>query len=89
MRFVPDHAEAKHPFTLKCFEDFFLLLPARGDSERSWTVTRPQIEAKNYDLKAVNPNRKSTEDMRTPEELLAVIEIKCKEVSEAMATLRK
>jgi type I restriction enzyme M protein len=77
------------PFLLEKFDEFFRLLPTRGDSERSWTVTRPQIEAKNYDLKAVNPNRKSTEDTRTPEELLAVIEAKGIEVSEALAVLRK
>src|SRR5690242_11081063 len=76
------------PFTLKNFDDFFVLLPTRGDSERSWTVTRAQIEAKNYDLKAVNPNRKSTEDTRLPEELLCLIEAKGKEVTEELAALR-
>jgi len=64
------------------------LLPERGDSERSWTVTRQEIEAKNYDLKAVNPNAKSTVDTRTPEELLDLIEAKGREVTEALATLR-
>jgi type I restriction enzyme M protein len=77
------------PFLLEKFEEFFKLLPTRGDSERSWTVMRAQIESKNYDLKAVNPNRKSTEDKRTPDELLAVIETKGKEVSEALAGLRR
>jgi type I restriction enzyme M protein len=76
------------PFTLKHFEDFFRLLPGRAASERSWTVMRQQIEARNYDLKAVNPNRKSTEDTRTPEELLAVIESKGREVAAALAALR-
>jgi type I restriction enzyme M protein len=28
----------KKPLTLEKFEDFFLLLPSRGESERSWTV---------------------------------------------------
>lgn len=79
----------KMPFTLKHFEDFFRLLPNRADSERSWTVPRQQLEAKNYDLKAVNPNRKSTEDTRTPEELLTVIESKGREVAAALAALRK
>ena len=76
------------PFTVDKFEDFFRLLPARGDSERSWTVTRQEIEEKNYDLKAVNPNAKSTEDTRTPEELLDLIEAKGKEVAEALEILR-
>ena len=76
------------PFLLEKFEEFFKLLPTRGDSERSWTVTRQQIEAKNYDLKAVNPNRKTIEDTRTPEELLAFIEAKGREVTGQLAALK-
>jgi type I restriction enzyme M protein len=78
----------KKPFTLDKFEDFFRLLPSRGDSERSWTVTRADIEAKNFDLKAVNPHAKSQEDTRTPEELLDLIEAKGRKVAEALAALR-
>lgn len=78
----------KTPLTLDKFADFFRLLPKRGDSDRSWTVTRKQIEEKGFDLKAVNPNAKSTEDTRTPEELLEVIEAKGEEVAEALAALR-
>src|SRR5206468_1902861 len=72
----------KTPFTLDKFEEFFRLLPTRADSERSWTVSRKAIEEKNYDLKAVNPNAKSTEDTRTPEDLLDLIEAKGREVVE-------
>jgi len=79
----------KTPLKTDRFEDFFRLLPARADSERSWIVTRAQIEANGFDLKAVNPNAKSNEDLRTPEELLDIIEQKGKEVSEALAMLRK
>src|SRR6266513_1202780 len=64
----------KTPLTLDRFEAFFRLLPERGDSERSWTVSRADIEAKGYDLKAVNPYAKGVEDTRTPEELLDLIE---------------
>ena len=39
-----------------------------------------EIQAKNYDLKAVNPNRKMEEDTRTPEELLSIIEAQEKEI---------
>jgi type I restriction enzyme M protein len=78
----------KTPFTLEKFEDFFRLLPSRADSERSWTVPRADIEAKNFDLKAVNPNAKSNEDTRTPEELLDLIEAKGKEIGEALSALR-
>ena len=41
-----------------------------------------------YDLKAVNPNRQSNEDQRTPAELLDIIEAKGREEMEALAVLR-
>jgi len=79
----------RSPLTLAHFEEFFRLLPDRADSEYSWTVKRADIEAKNFDLKAVNPNAKREEDTRTPDELLDFIEAKGKEVAEALAELRK
>jgi type I restriction enzyme M protein len=78
----------KSPLTLDRFEQFFELLPTRGMSERSWTVTRAAIEAKNYDLKAVNPNRKIEVDSRTPAEIMTAIEQRHHEVSDALKTLR-
>ena len=79
----------KLPLTLDRFERFFELLPSRGDSDRSWTVTRAAIEAKNYDLKAVNPNRKVQVDTRTPAEILSAIEQRHLEVAAALKTLRQ
>ena len=78
----------KTPLTLTHFEEFFRLLPTRADSERSWTVSRSEIEARNFDLKAVNPQARSGEDTRTPEELLDLIEARGREVIEALAALR-
>jgi type I restriction enzyme M protein len=46
------------------------------------------IAAAVYDLKAVNPKAKATEDARTPEELIDFIEAKGLEVSEALESLR-
>jgi type I restriction enzyme M protein len=79
----------KLPLTLDRFQSFFDLLPTRGESERSWRVTRAAIEAKNYDLKAVNPNRKAEVDPRTPAEILTAIEQRHQEVSEALKSLRE
>jgi len=78
----------RKPFTLDKFDDFFRLLPTFADSERSWTVTRKEIEDRGFDLKAVNPNRKPVIDTRTPEELLDLIEAKGREVAEALKALR-
>ncbi|MEY3232324.1 MAG: hypothetical protein RL689_2413 [Planctomycetota bacterium] len=46
------------------------------------------IEDAAYDLKAVNPNKKAEVDTRTPAELLDLIEVKGREVAEAVAALR-
>lgn len=78
----------KKPITAKDFEEFFQLLPKGENSLNSWTVTREEIEAKNYDLKAVNPHAKVEEDTRTPEELLDFIATKSKEVEKSLAILR-
>ncbi len=78
----------KQQLTMEHFGEFFKLLPGRASSERSWTVPVEEIKAKNYDLKAVNPNRKQEEDTRTPEELLSLIEAQEKEVLTALAALR-
>ena len=77
----------RQPFTLDRFDEFFQLLPGRKDSERSWSVSAAGLKAKNYDLKAVNPTRKSVEDTRTPEDLLAIIEDKGREIEAAVADL--
>ncbi len=79
----------KKPLSAKDFEEFLQLLPNKGDSEHSWTVDRVAIEAKNYDLKAVNPHAKTPEDTRTVEDLLEIIATKGKEVEDALAALRR
>lgn len=78
----------RQPFTLDRFDDFFRLLPGREDSDRSWSVPVDAVKEKNYDIKAVNPNVKIVEDTRTPEELLAIIEEKGREITDALAALR-
>ena len=78
----------KQPLTMEHFEEFFKLLPERASSKRSWRVPAGELKAKNYDLKAINPNRKQEEDTRTPEELLSVIEARGAEIANALAALR-
>ena len=78
----------KQPLTIEHFEEFFKLLPERASSERSWSVSVEELKAKNYDLKAINPNRKQEEDTRTPDELLSIIEAQGAEISNALAELR-
>jgi type I restriction enzyme M protein len=78
----------KSPLTVAHFEEFFKLLPDRAESERSWTVSRSEIEERGFDLKAVNPNRKTVEDERTPEQILDEIEARGREIAAALAEIR-
>ncbi len=48
-----------------------------------------EIEDAVYDLKAVNPHRKTDVDTRTPKELIAFIEAKGREIADALAALRR
>ena len=77
------------PLLLSHFDEFFELLPARAESERSWTVTRAEIEERGYNLNTVNPNRVVEEDTRTPEELIATIESANDEIRDAINELRR
>jgi type I restriction enzyme M protein len=55
---------------------------------REATNKADDIEHAVYDLKAVNPNRKAAVDLRTPTELLDLIEAKGREVADAIVALR-
>jgi type I restriction enzyme M protein len=63
-------------------------LDNHADSEHSWTVSRDEIERRNFDLKAVNPNVIAQEDTRTVDDPLDLIDQKGREVAEALAKLR-
>jgi type I restriction enzyme M protein len=78
----------KQPLSFDQFEEFFKLLPGWETSERSWREPMEEIKAKNYDIKAVNPNRKGREDNRTPEELLSIIESQEEDIKKALMALK-
>ncbi len=52
------------------------------------TAKASAIDNAVYDLKAVNSNKKAEVDTRTPDELLAIIQEKGKEIEAALALLR-
>lgn len=60
----------KRPLTKKHFEQFYELLDSNGDSERSWTVSRQQIDESNFDLMPQNPNRIDNNEDYTSEQLI-------------------
>lgn len=65
------------------------IITALTKETRDASAKAKEIEDAVYDLKAVNPHKKQEVDTRTPEELLDIIEVKGKEISQALALLRK
>lgn len=78
----------KRPLTLAAFEDFFRKLPGRESGPSSWTVERADLEARGLDLKAINPNLRTTEDKRTPAQILTEVESHGSQAGDAIARLR-
>lgn len=63
-------------------------LAALTREARELVAKAGEIEDAVYDLKAVNPHKKPEVDERTPEDLLALIDAKGREIAEALTTLR-
>lgn len=78
----------RNPFTLDRFDDFFAKFAEKPDSEYSWTVDRATIEANNFDIKAVNPNKKQEVDNRSSAEILAEIQNLQQEITAELAKLQ-
>jgi type I restriction enzyme M protein len=78
-----------NPFTIDKLDDFFKMLPSKADSERSWTVKRQVLEDRNFDLKAVNPWIKTTDDDTSLAELLTIIEGKAAAITVSVANLKQ
>lgn len=64
-------------------------LPTHPKRSSAFTPSFVFAIKRNYDLKAVNPNARSDEDTRTPENLLDLIEAKGRQVGEALSLLRR
>ena len=92
--FRPRKVNKGNPLEYKHFSDFLYRLRLAEDnpeksSERSWYVTRKEIEDKEYDLKAVNNNAPDFSDKRTPKELYQIIAESQKEIEKGLSELMK
>jgi type I restriction enzyme M protein len=90
--FRPRKVNKGNPLEYKHFEDCFrrLCLPVDNPekiSERSWFVTRKEIEEKQYDLKAVNNNAPDFSDKRTSTDLYKIIDESQREIQKILGEL--
>ena len=92
--FKPRKVNKSNPMLFSHFADCMKRLALPEDhadriSERSWFLTREEVEARNYDLKAVNDNAPDLSDKRTPEELIDVIKKAQEEIMECLSNINK
>lgn len=78
----------KNPLTLARMEDLLEAVGTTSVTGRSWFVTMEEIVERDYDLKAVNPNRKVEVDPRTSKEIFEEVQARHAEISEALNRLR-
>jgi type I restriction enzyme M protein len=69
--------------------DFIELEKTKADSDNAWSVSVADINKETWDLTSTNPNRKDTSDARTPQEILAEIELLDIDAAAAMAAIKE
>jgi type I restriction enzyme M protein len=75
------------PLSAAHFDEFFRLLPDFAAGERSWSVTRQQIDENGYDLKAVNPHVNVRHDGRSLDDLLLLLDRGHREIQDQLQAL--
>ena len=92
----PEHIDPTHVFTLsQIYEGLLLKMGEKGNDGGQFFTPREiearaqQVEDAAFDLKAVNPNSKSTEDTRSSAEILTAVECRGREVEEVLGRLRR
>ncbi|MDA9049646.1 type I restriction-modification system subunit M [Pseudomonadales bacterium] len=78
-----------NPLNERDLEDFVELSKTQADSENSWLVNIADINTDTWDLTVNNPNRVEEVDNRTPQEIIAEIELLDAQAAEALQAIKE
>ena len=78
-----------NPLNDEDLEDFLRLSAKHETSGKSWTIDVKDIDPKTYDLSTKNPNGPEAAPLRSPEEILAEMEVLDEETRELLAELKE
>lgn len=78
-----------NPLSEKDLADFVTLQKNFAESENSWSIDVKNVDAKFYDLSCKNPNKKQEVSLRSPEEILAQIEMLDEETNDILNQIRE
>ena len=68
-----------NPLNDKDMAEFIALQKTNPESEKSWSIKTADVDEKTYDLSVKNPNTPEEAPLRSPEEILAEMELLDKE----------
>ena len=78
-----------NPLSAKDMEDFHACFNDQANSENSWLVDIANINTDTWDLTVNNPNRVEEVDNRTPQEIIAEIELLDEQAAEALQAIKE
>ena len=78
-----------NPLNERDLADFIELSKTQADSENSWVVDIADINTDTWDLTVNNPNRVEEVDNRTPQEIIAEIELLDVQAAEALEAIKE
>ena len=77
-----------NPLNDKDMAEFIALQTTRLESEKSWTVQVPDVDATTFDLSVKNPNTPEEAPLRAPEVIIEDMLARDKETAEILETIR-
>jgi type I restriction enzyme M protein len=78
-----------NPLNERDLADFVDLAKTQGLSENSWCVDVEKVNTDTWDLTVNNPNRVETVDARTPQEIIAEIELLDEQAADALQAIKE
>ncbi|MCH8550249.1 MAG: SAM-dependent methyltransferase, partial [Balneolaceae bacterium] len=89
-QFSPERNLGKtNPLNDDDLKEFRELQPDKPETEHSWNLKVADIPEDTYDLSAKNPNAPEEDPLRSPEEILAEMELLDEEIQSLMQSIRE
>ncbi len=78
-----------NPLNDEDMQEFVLLQKEKPETEKSWNIKIAGIQAHNYDLAVKNPNTPEEAAMRSPQEIVAEMEILDAQANDILQTIKE
>ena len=78
-----------NPLNERDLADFIELSKTKAESDNSWLVDIADVNTDTWDLDVTNPNRVEEVDNRTPQEIIAEIELLDAQAAEALQAIKE